>query len=503
MAHSLIILKTFKQKCIMKITSSILLSFLLLTNFILSQNKIETAVQSFVGKSGMEHASISIQVIDIEDGSVISEHNPELTLATASTAKLFSTGTAMDMLGPDYKALTRIYIDGDIDSNGVLNGNVWIRGGGDPSLGSKYFTKIGAQLEFMQQWIQALNEKGIKQINGGVIADASEFGYEGAPGGWNWSDLGNYYGAGPSGLTIYDNLINYKFSTSSVAGKDTKLSSMEPLVPGFVFHNYILSSNNSGDNAYLFGAPYSLDFFGTGTLPVNQNGFLVKGSLPDPEMQFAYEFNEALIAAGIKVLELPEAARTKEIKSKQSDYDKRILINTYSGKALSVIIKETNYRSVNLFAEHMINLIGYKKSGDGSTSSGLIVLEQHWKDKINTSGLQLNDGSGLSRTNAISAHHFTQFLAYMKKSTYGAEFIASLPVAGVSGTLQNVCKDGVGQNRIMAKSGSMTRIKSYAGYVDCVSGKSLAFAIIVNNQTCSSSELSARIQSLLNSIAAY
>lgn len=494
---------TFNKKCAMKITSSFLLGFLFLTNFALAQNKIENAITSFVGKAGMEHASISVQVIDLSDGSVVGEHNPDLTLATASTAKLFSTGTALNILGPNFQAKTGVYIDGDIDSNGVLNGNVWIRGAGDPSIGSKYYNEEGQQLAFMQDWIKALQDKGIKQINGGVIADASEFGYEGAPGGWNWSDLGNYYGAGPSGLTIYDNLIRYNFSTSSIAGRTSTLKSMEPYVPGLEFHNYVKSSTRKGDNAYLYGAPYSLDFFGIGTLPVGQSNFLVKGSLPDPEMQFAYEFNEALTAAGIKVHEIPDSARKKEIKSTSADYEKRILVHTHTGKALSSIIKETNYRSVNLFAEHMINLIGYSANGDGSTSSGLKVLEQHWKNKINTSGLQINDGSGLSRTNAISAHHFTQFLNSMSKSKHSSTFIASLPVAGVCGTMRNVCKNQSGHNRISAKSGSMTRIKSYAGYVTTTSEKKLAFAIIVNNHTCSSGELNARIQSLMNSLATY
>jgi D-alanyl-D-alanine carboxypeptidase/D-alanyl-D-alanine-endopeptidase (penicillin-binding protein 4) len=487
----------------MKILSSILLSFLFLTNFSFSQNNVESAVKSFAGKTGMEHASISIHVIDLSDGSVVAKYNPERTLPTASTAKLFSTGTALDILGPKHKSETRIYIDGDVDSNGVLNGNIWIRGGGDASIGSKYFNKEGHQLDFFTKWISAIQEAGIKEISGGVIADASEFGYEGAPGGWSWSDMGNYYGAAPSGLTIYDNLLRYTFSTSSVAGNPTTIKSIEPYVPGMTFHNYVLSSKKSGDNAYLFGAPYSNDFFGTGTLPINRSSFLVKGSLPDPEMQFAYEFNKAIADSGIKIYELPSTARDKEIKSTTSDYEKRTLLHSTKGKSLSVMIKETNYRSVNLFAEHMINMIGYEKTGNGSTTSGLNVLAKYWAGKMNTSGLQINDGSGLSRNNAISSHHFTQFLSYMHKSKYAVDFKASLPIAGVSGTLRNVCKGQAGQNRVVAKSGSMTRIKSYAGYVTTKSDKKLAFAIIVNNNTCTSGTLKVRIEAVLNAMANY
>jgi D-alanyl-D-alanine carboxypeptidase/D-alanyl-D-alanine-endopeptidase (penicillin-binding protein 4) len=122
---------------------------------------------------------------------------------------------------------------------------------------------------------------------------------------------------------------------------------------------------------------------------------------------------------------------------------------------------------------------------------------------MNTSGLQINDGSGLSRNNAISSHHFTQFLSYMHKSKYATDFKASLPIAGVTGTLRNVCKGQAGQNRVVAKSGSMTRIKSYAGYVTTKSDKKLAFAIIVNNNTCSSGTLKVRIEAVLNAMANY
>ena len=128
------------------------------------------------------------------------------------------------------------------------------------------------------------------------MADASAFGYNGVPDGWNWVDLGNYYGAGPSGLSIYDNLVRYRFSVPSSSGQLVRVKSIEPKVPGLQFHNYILSSTRKGDNAYLYGAPYSLDRFGSGTLPLGSSNFLVKGSLPDPEMQFAHELCEALNA---------------------------------------------------------------------------------------------------------------------------------------------------------------------------------------------------------------
>jgi D-alanyl-D-alanine carboxypeptidase/D-alanyl-D-alanine-endopeptidase (penicillin-binding protein 4) len=160
-------------------------------------------------------------------------------------------------------------------------------------------------------------------------------------------------------------------------------------------------------------------------------------------------------------------------------------------------------RSVNLFAEHMLNLIGYEKRKNGSTSTGLSVLENYWSSRINTDGLYINDGSGLSRSNAISAAHFTQLLKYMHSSTYAEEFKNSLPVAGVSGTLKSVCNGQAAHGKLRAKSGSMTRIKSYAGFIETTSGQTLAFALIVNNFDGSSNTLKQKMESLFNQMVNY
>jgi len=151
----------------------------------------------------------------------------------------------------------------------------------------------------------------------------------------------------------------------------------------------------------------------------------------------------------------------------------------------------------------MINLIGYEKTGNGSTSSGLKVLDDYWAQKIKAKSLFVNDGSGLSRSNAISAEQFNLLMAYMNSSKYSKEFKKSLPVSGVSGTMVNICKGTVAHNRIQAKSGSMTRIKSYAGYINTTNGKQLAFSLIVNNATCSSASLTDKMELLFTKIATY
>lgn len=474
---------------------------LIATKLTIAQNSIQSAIENFASRKELENASISFQVKDLSSKSVVAQWNSKTALPTASTAKLFATATAFEVLGAGYRPKTRIYMEGTLDSKGVLHGNIWIRGGGDPGLGSKHFSSSVEKKVFLEKWAIKLKDKGILKIEGKVIADASEFGYAGAPDGWSWSDMGNYYGAGPSGLTIYDNLVEYYFSVPGTVGAMTKLQRVSPTIPGLMFNNYIKAASGGGDNSYIYGAPYSLDRFGTGTLPAGQNNFLVKGSLPDPELQFAYEFEETLKNIGIDVDGGFKSARNLGVSSKEEDYSKRELLITHEGETLEKIISETNMKSINLFAEHLICLIGYVKKGDGSTETGLKVLNDFWASKMSVNGLNITDGSGLSRTNAISAQHMVDLLVYMKQSKNAEIFFNSLPIAGVSGTLKNVCKNESAHNRMFAKSGSMARIRSYGGYIKSSTGKEYAFSLIVNNYSCSSSEVLQLMETVFNKMA--
>ena len=128
-------------------------------------------------------------------------------------------------------------------------------------------------------------------------------------------------------------------------------------------------------------------------------------------------------------------------------------------------------------------------------------MNKFWSSKFSTKGLCLKDGSGLSRSNAISAKHLTRLLIYMNTSKYNSEYKSSLPITGVNGTLKYICKNQAAHNRIRAKSGSMSRIKSYAGYINSKIGKEYAFALIINNHTCNSKLLKQKIESLFNILA--
>ena len=226
----------------MKILRNCVIFIIICFQFVSAQNSVQDALVVFKNNSAFFNASISFCAIDLSNGTTIAELNPNLSLSPASITKLFSTATAFEVLGSDYKPSTRFYIEGELDSNGILNGNLWIRGGGDASVGSKYFNQDGNETDFLKLWCDTLKHLGIKSITGSVIGDASEFGYSGVPDGWNWSDMGNYYGAGPSGLVLYDNMIRYTFKTGNFVGAKTEGNRNTVLVEP--------SSNVSSCNAF-------------------------------------------------------------------------------------------------------------------------------------------------------------------------------------------------------------------------------------------------------------
>jgi D-alanyl-D-alanine carboxypeptidase/D-alanyl-D-alanine-endopeptidase (penicillin-binding protein 4) len=488
----------------MKIVSLLIGCFFLLQinpSVVFAQSNLETIKNQIVNDLTLENAGISMCILDLKTNEKVMQYQPKLALSPASTTKLFATASAFEMLGEDFQTETRLYITGSLSKEGEVSGDLYLRGGGDPTLGSKFYNAEGMESNFLKSWADTLFKMGIRKISGSIVGDGSEFGYKGAPDGWTWNDMGNYYGAGPSGLAIYDNMLRYYFKVNGI-GSTPILQNTFPQIQNLVFHNYIVGSKQTGDNSYIYGAPYALDRFGTGFLE-NNTTIMVKGSIPDPELQFALEFRNALIERGIEVTGQAESVRTKTIEPAWKRYEiGHHLLFTQKSPTIASIASWTNLKSVNLFAESLVCLIGFHQNGNGATENGLAQMEKYWESKINTKGLFLKDGSGLSRSNGISAEHFCELLKYMHLSKNGKAFKNTLALAGETGTMHDVCKGQAGHGRVRAKSGTMARIKSYAGYVESKSGNELAFAVIFNNYSGTNSALLQKIEKLMNAMAA-
>ncbi len=466
-------------------------------------HNVNIAISSLKNDKNFKNASIGFYVEDINSGEVISSLNSDLSLAPASTQKLITTATALEILGSNYKFKTRLEYTGEIDTQtGILEGNLIIKGGGDPTLGSKYFTKTEINTLF-GKWVKAVSDAGIKYINGNIIADASLYGYQTVPPKWTWEDMGNYFGAGPNGLTIRDNSYSLFFNTSSVKGAKTEIVKIKPEIPELEIQNNVISDAIHSDLSYIFGAPYTYERITEGRLPLNRTEYEVKGSLPDPAL-----FASRLLKHKLKIYGIASGqATTFRINSelKNADTLKHNLILTTYSPQLKEIIRLTNFKSINLFAEHLYKQTQLYIASFNLTKVSKKFIKYFWQSKgINTEGMFIFDGSGLSRYNGITAKQLVSVLRYMKTKSKNAEvYYNSIPVAGKDGTVKSMCKNTNAANNMHIKSGSLKNVRAYAGYVKTKSGRELAFSIITNNFNCSSSVARKKIEKVLTALADF
>jgi D-alanyl-D-alanine carboxypeptidase/D-alanyl-D-alanine-endopeptidase (penicillin-binding protein 4) len=447
----------------------------------------------------LKNASISFYALDLDSNKIIGGLASSRSLVPASTMKLVTTATALEMLGANKRFPTRIKYTGTIDSNCVLNGNIYIDGGGDPCLGSQRFPKQYAN--FIGKWADAIMKMGIDSINGRIIGDATIFDEQMIPSTWIWADLGNYYGAGPCGLSIYENKCNLEFS-SFKKGDSTKITCVYPYIPNLKFDNGVKSMITKKDLSYIFGAPYQENRIVKGGIPVGKENFMVKGSIPDPAYLAAVELDMELRSLGRRLSKPSTTIR----KMKNEDVvilkqKRRTIMTTWSPKLID-IINLTNMYSINLYAEHLMNQIGISKYRSGDTGSGTQATTLFWKEKeLDVDGFYVNDGSGLSRFNGVNAKQLVSILKYMYESKNKELFLSTLPVAGKSGTMRTLGRGTAAHGKVRAKSGTMTRVKSYAGYVTTKNKRSIAFAIIANNYNCSSFQMKKKMEKIMIKLA--
>lgn len=452
----------------------------------------DKSLEILLADSSMANASVSICILNAAGGETIFELNSEESLAPASIQKLITTSAALELLGPRYTFKTIVGYRGTLNKRtGKLTGDIVIRGGGDPALGSAYFTDHYGG--FLKDWVTDIRNFGIKTIEGKVLTDDSYYDFQPVPPKWLWEDSGNYYGAGVYGLSVFDNTFNIHFLTS-MEGSLPVITKISPAECRHEMLNLLTASGNT-DKGYVFAAPYSNFGWIAGSIPVNREDFVLKASITDPPLLLAKIFKNDLDSAGISISGMASTARLE----KSYMVKDLIIISEKISPPLCDIIEVLNHESVNLYAEHLTKELGKTYKGLGSTSAGIDVIKRFLSDSgINNDGMFIEDGSGLSPLNAINTKGMVNLLYYMKKrGKHFNEFFSSLPEAGKDGTLKNGFKDPVFDSNLRAKSGSMTRVRSYAGYFKTLSGKELIFCIIVNNYTGPSKKIITGIESIL------
>ena len=483
---------------IKKITEIIIVSISLVAFCIANdtQNRVEELANSDI----LNHSQWSVYAEYAKTGKVIINYNSEFSLAPASCQKIIPTAMALYYLGEDFEYKTKIYYDGKISNDGVLNGNIYIVGSGDPTLGSN---KVKGSLpldSLMNVWVEAIKKVGIKKINGGVISDNLLFEEQSIPDYWVWTDIGNYYGTGTNSLCINDNLYYLYFKPNDRVGGEAEVIRMEPKIENLTFTNYMKTGKEgSGDNGYIFCAPKQFNAILRGTIPQGEAEFSIKGSIPDPALFTTQYFTKCLENNNIRV-----AKSGKKLKRSQNYDDRKIIHITYS-PPLGKIIEITNKLSVNLYTEQLLKTVGYFEKGEGSWKAGIEIINDFFKKhRVDVSGLSLQDGSGLSRTNQVTTKVLSKLLSIMSKQKNFDIYYNSFSTVGDTtdiGYLQKFGLDSNVQNNARIKTGYINGVRSHSGYVHSKSGKLITFSLIVNNYNCSVSDINKLHEKVVKSLA--
>lgn len=441
------------------------------------EEKQPKAVQEFVQADILEYGNFSFYAIDLNSGKNIANYKGKVPLIPASVMKIVTSATAYEVLGEDFKLETKLLYQGKISDKGILNGNLFIQGGGDPTLGSDGIDR--KQDEFLKEWILAVKKAGIKEVKGDIVVLDNMFGYEGISGKWLWEDMGTDYAPITNGISIFDNL--YKIYLKSDKEKVTVEKTI-PNIKGLTFDNEVTVSENGEKDIYVRGIPFDNNRILRGVMPRNTT-VVVNSDIPDPGMFLGEYFKENLIKDGVKVSGKVVTSRISNKQLKNGE----ILAVTQSAP-LSEILKVLLTRSDNHYAEHVFEILKLKD----------IDIIEFWKEKgINIDSLVMYDGSGLSCADRLSTKFLTEVLMYMDKTNN--RFIDLLPVAGKEGTVAKFLVETPLSGNAKIKSGSMSGVQSYAGYLD-KDGKKIAFAIVVNHWNGTRQQLRAEMEKLLNGI---
>ena len=447
----------------------------------LIQAQIKDFAREWSADSRLKGASLAYCVMDAATTSVLAEYNSKQHLIPASTLKLVTTAGALQMLGAGFTFQTGLYYRGTIDATGTLQGDLIIKGSGDPTLQSDKF----GNNHLCDTWAKKIKDKGITRITGKIIGDASCMDHT-VPDEWIWGDIGNYFGAVPCGLNYRDNKCSIYFN-SGPAGSKTTIESIETLSTpqSFSLINEVMSGGTE-DEAYVYGDPFSYTKIVKGFIPPNKTHYKVEASWPDPALLCATDLCQALKKAGI-ACSVDQACA--EYSSKE--YSQMQLIDMHQSPALDNIIQITNLHSNNLYCESILKTLGKGNSGDG-----IMRLKKHWFSRgLDTTQLFMTDGSGLSRANTVTTNFQTQLLCkiYRDSVTYKS-MLKSLPIAGKSGSMANMGKGTFIENKLHAKTGYINRCRAYSGYVTNKKGRVLAFSIIFNNYNGSAREAKLKIE---------
>ncbi len=452
-----------------------------------SYNSIPEGIRAILSQKAFRYASVGISVYDFQCDKFILTVNGDKILTPASNLKLLTCFTALERLGPDFTFETKIAYSGYIRA-GVLHGDLYIIGSGDPTLGSG---KLGADNYkiLIKKIVDAVQSAGIQKIKGKIIADESIFDSFPISPSWQWNDVGNYYATGAWGININENQYNLYFGHRKKVGEQPIYKGMDPVIQGLSVSNELtLDSAGTEAKAYVFGGPYNFDKRVVGTIPIGKSTYLIQGAMPDPPKFFSQILSKGLKKKGIS----HDGIKHQYHKS----HKKTTTIFTITSPPLHKIIRQCLHKSNNLYAESLLKTMAYDKYKIGSGGYGIKMIKYLLKKLgIGIRGLQIKDGSGIASRNGITPNLLAKFVGeYSEQSKW--DISKYIPQMGREGTVAGLHPKA----KVWAKSGSMAHTLCYTGIIQDKDGYRYSFSIMVNRFDIKERAMMGKIVRILDEI---
>ena len=461
--------------------------FLFTSNFH-SQNLLSRSLSNFLNAAEIKNSYVGLKLQD-QSGKDLLSYNSEKLLVPASLQKLFTTSYVLHQLSKDFVYKTYVLYSGSLDTNfRTLSGDLVIYTYGDPSLESRFFSSKS----FISDLKSKLVESNIKSINGKIKIYPDFDNYQ-VNNQWLWSDLGNYYGSGYSSHSFKDNYVEVSFNSGSEIGSSTKIVKTDPMADSFFLKNNVLVGKSNRDLSYAFGAPMQENRILTGTIPRNKKNFVVKISMHDPKIFLKQAVENVCNELGIIIY------------NNSTKINKDLKLDTllvYNSPNLNDLVKCVNFNSNNNYAEHLLIKSVSLNHKEVNINQAAEYLQLFWENKLGLKEMIFKDGCGLSRLNLCSANAFNNLLIYQldgKISNGEESFFKSLPISGKTGTLKYFGDKLVFEEEFFGKSGSMSGVRCYSGYLH-KNAQYYPFTIMINNFTCNDYLIRKRIEELVVNI---
>ena len=487
---------------------------------------LQERITSVLSAPDLARGFWGIEVVSLSTGETLYSQNADKLFTPASNTKLFTTAAALALIGPDYKFRTTVETTGTLDRYGRLNGDLVLVGHGDPNLSGRELPydlrtqRNDDPIQALEALADALVQKGVKYVDGDIVADDSYFAFERYGEGWSQDDLVWADGAPVSALTINDNVVFVNILPADRPGEKAFVS-LKPFADYYRIDNRVITTPaGTGRKFFVNREPGSTVITLWGNMPLDDQGANEALAIEDPAEFAAVLFRQLLEKRGIAIYGRQRTRHTElatlstftataiapshggsDGLSRPFKSDQPLTLASYESKPLLEDLRVINKVSQNLHAEILLRLLGRERGNAGTIEGGLEVLREFLTQAgISSDQYVFYDGSGLSRQNLVTPHAIAQMLRYASAQPWGTAYKSTFPVSGIDGSLSDRLSAPRLQSRILGKTGSLGGVKTLSGYATTDTGQTVAFSILSNNFNLPSKRVTDTIDQVVQAI---